>query len=156
MNKLSDAFILGIFPLVLLVSLILFYVLSAAMTGNVFRREGGHLRPFAFSEPFTRPFGLSMTPDDLWSTWINTSYWAWPFNAFSRTNPYIFLFLVWGVYFSVFVYQKLKLPSNNDEEKREIRNSIIICGVGTFLELLVFSVLLYLFFSSPSIKEFHF
>ena len=158
---LSHGFVLGLFPVVLLGSTIIIYILLANwFGGNIFHRGDGKFKPFAYAQPFISPieYQVDKITQEGISSWHQVSFWAWPLNLQALSNIYIYIFITWVIYFSVVAYYQLKSISESDtpEKKEEIQKSILICGIGTFLEMIVFSILMYAFFSSESVKAFHF
>lgn len=162
MKRISTRLILGVFPFILLLVLVVFYIIGSTITGNVFEREKGKFRPFTFSQPFTRPIdgpsipleGISLS--DYLHLWVNGSYWAWPMNEFARSNPYIYFLVAGIITFALFVHYQVRSESYPDETKAErtkaIRKSIQTVGLGLLGEILVFSVVVYFFFSSKNVQ----
>jgi hypothetical protein len=165
MKRINTILVLSLFPVALLVLTVIFYVLVASLTGNVFERESGKFRPFAFADPFTRPIDGPWIPSEGMTTgeylWLvmQASAWAWPFNTFAWSNPYVYFIMAAGASFGLFTYYQLNSEPEQGEtiefHKSEVNRSIRDVGLGILGELVVFSAIVYAFFKSKAVTGLH-
>ena len=155
MIHINDKLAISLYPALLFIAFIIFYIGTAFITGNVFRRGDMKFRPFAFSDPFTRPFQPAL--HESFEMWYNTSYWAWPFNILARNNPYMIFIIIWICSFILFTinqkYSDYKSDESQSERDDRIKKSLIRFGLSSLGITLLFSIILRAFFSYKPITE---